>query len=372
MLMSDREALIRAVYAAPDDDAPRLIYADWLDEHDDPARAEFIRLQVELARLPRWSEDPRRRAAEERAAELQRDHQVRWLGGLVSLPGEWQFRRGFADELVWARHPPADLEAVMRMLGSPARVPPDMRLTRFVTHFPTNLLTSLVAEWPGAEHIRSLWLIGAPNSLFQTGVRPLAWSRHLRGLEDLDLDRNELDSVNLRALATTTQLPSLRRLNLSASPFPPEVFGQFLAAPHFKGLTDLGLNACGLRPEQLAALARLRAFPRLTAIRLAENHFGPDGAEALVTAPFVPELRTVDLSANEIGDDGTVRLAEAPWDRLEYLDLTGNDIGEFGALALSLSKTLSGLKRLILRRNPIPGHAAAALAKRFASGVLRL
>jgi uncharacterized protein (TIGR02996 family) len=45
------ESLLRAVVAAPADDVPRLVAADWLDEHDQPERAEFIRVQVELARL---------------------------------------------------------------------------------------------------------------------------------------------------------------------------------------------------------------------------------------------------------------------------------------------------------------------------------
>jgi len=31
---------------------PRLILSDWLDEHGDPDRTEFIRVQCELARLP--------------------------------------------------------------------------------------------------------------------------------------------------------------------------------------------------------------------------------------------------------------------------------------------------------------------------------
>jgi uncharacterized protein (TIGR02996 family) len=48
--MSDRDALLRAICENPDDDAPRLIYADWLDEHDDPRQAEFIRVQIEVAR----------------------------------------------------------------------------------------------------------------------------------------------------------------------------------------------------------------------------------------------------------------------------------------------------------------------------------
>ena len=53
--MTDRHAFIAAIKAAPDDDAPRLIYADWLDEQGESERAEFIRVQVELERkFPNW------------------------------------------------------------------------------------------------------------------------------------------------------------------------------------------------------------------------------------------------------------------------------------------------------------------------------
>lgn len=43
--MTDREALLRAVIANPLDDTPRLVMADWLDEHGEAELAEFIRLQ---------------------------------------------------------------------------------------------------------------------------------------------------------------------------------------------------------------------------------------------------------------------------------------------------------------------------------------
>src|SRR5260370_37026404 len=42
---------LRAIDENPDDDGPRLVYADWLEEHGDTARAEVIRVQCELARL---------------------------------------------------------------------------------------------------------------------------------------------------------------------------------------------------------------------------------------------------------------------------------------------------------------------------------
>lgn len=50
--MTDGEALLAAIIASPDDDTPRLVYADWLEENNQSKRAEFIRVQVELAALP--------------------------------------------------------------------------------------------------------------------------------------------------------------------------------------------------------------------------------------------------------------------------------------------------------------------------------
>ena len=60
--MSDPDAILATILGAgltdPDairkaraEDTPRLVYADWLQEHGQPERAEFIRVQVELARL---------------------------------------------------------------------------------------------------------------------------------------------------------------------------------------------------------------------------------------------------------------------------------------------------------------------------------
>jgi uncharacterized protein (TIGR02996 family) len=49
--MTDRDAMLAAVAASPADDTPRLVFADWLDEHGEEAYASFVRKQVELARL---------------------------------------------------------------------------------------------------------------------------------------------------------------------------------------------------------------------------------------------------------------------------------------------------------------------------------
>lgn len=50
--MTERESFLAAIIADPQEDAPRLIFADWLEEHGERDRAEFIRVQCELAMTP--------------------------------------------------------------------------------------------------------------------------------------------------------------------------------------------------------------------------------------------------------------------------------------------------------------------------------
>ena len=45
MFPPEELALLKAIHAAPAEDTVRLVYADWLEEHDLPEHAEFIRLQ---------------------------------------------------------------------------------------------------------------------------------------------------------------------------------------------------------------------------------------------------------------------------------------------------------------------------------------
>lgn len=50
-LSTEELAFYRAIWEAPDDDAPKLIFADWLDEHDEPNHAEYIRQAVTYCRV---------------------------------------------------------------------------------------------------------------------------------------------------------------------------------------------------------------------------------------------------------------------------------------------------------------------------------
>src|SRR5262245_39882033 len=97
--------LLAEVCECPDDDGPRLVYADWLEEHGDEAereRAEFIRVQVRLAQIDDC--DPEYPGLVRRQAKLSRHHNA-WCGALPAWARKSNpkavFRRGFIEKF-WA------------------------------------------------------------------------------------------------------------------------------------------------------------------------------------------------------------------------------------------------------------------------------
>jgi uncharacterized protein (TIGR02996 family) len=107
--MTDGAALLRAVLVDPADDAPRLVYADWLEEHGEPGHAAFIRGQVRLAQ-PETRTDPRLRrdAALEEAVLRQDAARYGSLPDNLWVAGDWGWDRGFVRT---ARLPAAALLA---------------------------------------------------------------------------------------------------------------------------------------------------------------------------------------------------------------------------------------------------------------------
>jgi uncharacterized protein (TIGR02996 family) len=125
------EALLAAVTADPSDDLPRLAYADLCEEHGDYVRAEFVRVQIELARvggvaLPDGmtgmrtgcpEDDRRERALRRRERELlTADRSGRWSPYPLAAFADVVFRRGFVAEVTlpsaaWLLHGPAVVRA---------------------------------------------------------------------------------------------------------------------------------------------------------------------------------------------------------------------------------------------------------------------
>ncbi len=94
------EPFLEQVYQAPDDDAPRLVYADWLQQRGDPL-GELIALQIERVRAKARS------GGRQRETELLDEHIRSWTVGLdaedawVKIGDSYgnrpdvEFRRGF-------------------------------------------------------------------------------------------------------------------------------------------------------------------------------------------------------------------------------------------------------------------------------------
>lgn len=95
-VMNEGDLLLRAIAATPEDDSVRLVYADWLEERGESARAEFIRIQIELAQTS--ADSPNRSALQARAAELLQMHERSWTPeNKLALFFEW--KRGFVTVL---------------------------------------------------------------------------------------------------------------------------------------------------------------------------------------------------------------------------------------------------------------------------------
>src|SRR2546430_17578585 len=90
----EEAAFLDRVCADPDDDAPRLIFADWLDERGDP-RGEFIPVQVALAQLS--AGDRRRGPLLDREAALLARHHKTWSDPLRRIAGGAQLPPRFLE-----------------------------------------------------------------------------------------------------------------------------------------------------------------------------------------------------------------------------------------------------------------------------------
>src|SRR5215216_381899 len=97
MTSTTEAGFLHDVREHPDDDAPRLIYADWLDDHSQHERAELVRAQCELARPTTGG--PRLLELGERERQLLSEHGPAWAGAVAEVADEYAFRRGLLEHV---------------------------------------------------------------------------------------------------------------------------------------------------------------------------------------------------------------------------------------------------------------------------------
>jgi uncharacterized protein (TIGR02996 family) len=242
----EETSFLHAVVDDPDDEAIRLIFADWLEERGDP-RGEFIRTQCELAKLP--TGDRRRPALLERERDLWQRHGDDWRAYLPQVLRSAPFERGFVESV-------------------------------FLT--PAFFLDN-AEEIFAAAPVRHLRVQRAWSAHPRATVLALATSRHLARLAGLDLCNQDLGDGEARLLAISPHMGSLRSLVLRVN-----------------GIGDAGA----------AALAGSPLLAGLKNLDLAYNRVGEGGARCLAASPHMMGLRRLDLTGNPISVDGTRALGE--------------------------------------------------------------
>ncbi len=116
--MTDEELLLRAIQADPSASLPRLVYADWLDEHGEGAKAKYLRLEAEFVDTPLT--DTRHRDRLKDLSVAARELHPSWINQAAGLPcvmrGAWEpLANDFSSSIV----PPSvqgHAEVVVRML----------------------------------------------------------------------------------------------------------------------------------------------------------------------------------------------------------------------------------------------------------------
>jgi uncharacterized protein (TIGR02996 family) len=348
--VSSEADLLAAICAAPDDDGPRLVYADWLIEHDQAARGELIAVQCELARLA--EDDPRATRLRERERAIMSDPDsaafVDPFRAVVHDPrASVTFTRGMVEHLT------------VRSIGHLARAADRIFAIapiRSITVGPTGSGSELVAlcAMPQLARVERLQL--ARLFIDDHGAELLAGAGpRVARLQQLVLADNRIGPPGAAALAQSPWLAPLRGLDLSSNPIGVRGAQAISASASLAKLAALDLFACALGAEGTAALVAGTKLVSLRSLRLAGNDLGDEGAAAISIWPRLAELVRLDLSANGIGDPGANALAASRFAaRLEMLDLRGNVITGEGAGELARSPHFTALRQLgLLAKNRI-------------------
>ena len=277
--LGDGSRLLQAVLDAPDDVAPRLIYADWLQERADP-RGEFIAVQCALDALDTDVATERRAYLVGRESQLLKKHRNEWLVPIFGKRAkDCELTRGFVSYVAMrAAELAGTLEGILR-------VEPVRRV--HVTDADVGAITASGA----ASKLRALDFRGV--RLGGRWVRPLCAATNLTSLEELDLVLCHLGASGAEAIAEAADpatFPSLRSLHVANN---------------------------HLRDKGAAALARAPMLAELRFLHLGMNGIGPEGARALVASPYLANIERLVMWSNPLDVGGLGALRERFGDRLE-------------------------------------------------------
>jgi uncharacterized protein (TIGR02996 family) len=276
-----RARLLAAVLESPDDDAPRQVYADWLQEQGDP-RGELISMQCALAANPQYPRQ--RRDMRQRIAVLLKEHGKAWEEP-AAFAQTRIIRRGFVDEIV------SSAKALLGAADALFRAEP-------VTVMDLSGVGKAECSKLGA----AAWMLGVRKlrlrgNLGNPGATALAGSSRLVGLTSLNLGADGVGPAGATALAGA-RIRALRVLSLSDNGIKDDGFIALLDTPLLSRCRRLYAARAGLTGKSALALARASHLDQLSGLCLGGNNIDDAGATALCKAPQLKNLRRLELDDN--------------------------------------------------------------------------
>jgi uncharacterized protein (TIGR02996 family) len=329
--VKQNEALLRAIIQQPEEDTPRLAYADWLDENGDADRAEFIRVQCEVTSLP--TSDPRRPDLLTRERELLDRHSWAWAEGLAPRVSEWQFRRGFVERVETSLETDRDTIAALLQKAP-------IRHLRDTGQFCD--LSGVVAALPDLAGLTGLefWgLYAFENTLLGT----ILTSPHLRSLRTLilhhDRNGNTADEDVIADAMLSPHLANIEELAVNVDGMwrgPSRKILQVIASsPHLRKLRCLNLTNAGDEGNEprmdLKTLRSLGKSPNLASLEeldLGNTSFSLKGWDEVLKWPFLPRLKWLRLHyARQVNPPSVMtvaQIADVPKYRRAFEKLVAN------------------------------------------------
>jgi uncharacterized protein (TIGR02996 family) len=288
-------AFLEAVLAEPEDDLPRLVYADWLEEQADDLGA-FIRLDCELARRPEG--DPARAELSARRDALFLAGGGAWLAplrGIQNLQLRWD--RGLAVCAVWLNDFLSHHSALTHcrpVLG--------VEVTCFADEL-TYLSPVLWEEVRPLPRLISL-RVSDPSHTPLEVIEELWTSPFLPRLASLKLSTFSHEQLNLKRLVRLISSPELRRLTVQIENMGHwlRVVGSALRQPGGPRELDLSadpwLREYGKVEGLLEQLGRLPALASVRTLRLRQLSLHGHGViEVLARSPYLSGLTHLDLGS---------------------------------------------------------------------------
>jgi uncharacterized protein (TIGR02996 family) len=226
--MNDHDALLRAIGESPEEDTPRLAYADWLEENDQPERADFVRNQIELNRV--GSNAPEYTALVRKNKFYLTEYAPHWKRALPQLEDvAWgDFRRGLIEEVQAQNEAPIvkHAQAIFAVPGihilrlrwldnakSLARTP-ELILLRALRMVASRAEASKLQTLLASEHLRRLTVLDLHGNHGDDAVAADLADGRFPDLAELWLGSNQIGDRGARALAASPLLAHLRLLDV--------------------------------------------------------------------------------------------------------------------------------------------------------------